>query len=74
LLGLFQYDTRSNRDGERVLRGVAYPGEAISFDPPFQARPVVLCAGGLRVVPAGVAPGRVLFAGDGPGGYEIVGE
>lgn len=72
LLGAFSYDTRPNRRNERVLRGEAYPGETISFSAPFKARPIVLTTGGLKAEAASAS--AVRFAGDGPGGYEIVGE
>ncbi len=73
LLGLFAYDTRANRSRERVLRGEAAPGESLSFEP-FRAPPLVTVGGGLRVQPENVTPTRVLFSGEGPGTYEIVGE
>ncbi|HXT59021.1 MAG TPA: SGNH/GDSL hydrolase family protein [Pirellulales bacterium] len=72
LLGVFSYDTRANWRHERVLRGTAYPGETLRFATPFKARPVVLATGGLQLKASTVS--EVEFAGDGPGGYEIVGE
>ena len=72
LLGAFSYDTRSNRRQERVLRGTAYPGETLRFSTPFKARPIVLATGGLKI--KGVTPTEAQFAGDGPGGYEVIGE
>jgi hypothetical protein len=72
LLGVFSYDARSNRRHERVLRGTAYPGETLRFATPFKARPIVLATGGLHVQAS--AATEVEFAGEGPGGYEIVGE
>jgi hypothetical protein len=74
LLGLFSYDTRSNRANERILRGTAHPGETVRFSPAFKAMPLVLCTGGLRVSLADVSVTQAKFTGDGPGGYEIVGE
>jgi hypothetical protein len=74
LLGVFSYDTRANRAGERVLRGTAYPGETIAFTQPFQARPLVICTGGLQARAADITPTGVRFRGSGPGSYEIVGE
>jgi hypothetical protein len=74
LLGAFAYDTRSNRSNERVLRGLACPGETVSFTLPFQARPLVFCYGGLQVSPGDVTCREVRFRGTGPGGYEIVGQ
>lgn len=72
LLGVFSYDTRSHRRNERVLRGEAYPGETIVFSAPFKARPIVLATGALKAEK--VSESAVQFTGDGPGGYEIVGE
>jgi hypothetical protein len=72
LLGVFSYDTRANRRHERVLRGTAYPGETLRFSAPFKARPIVLATGGLQLKASAVS--QVEFAGEGPGGYEIVGE
>jgi hypothetical protein len=74
LLGLFTYDTRSNRNHERVLRGTAYPGETLDFPQPFQARPLVLCTGGLAIPPGNLTPTSLRFSGTGAGTYEVVGE
>jgi hypothetical protein len=74
LLGVFAYDTRSNRANERVLRGMASPGDSVEFTLPFQARPVVLCSGGLRVESADLTAAQARFGGVGPGSYEIIGE
>ncbi|MDD2708141.1 MAG: hypothetical protein PHV34_09040 [Verrucomicrobiae bacterium] len=74
LLGAFSYDTRANRVNERVLRGEASPGETLTFSQPFKARPVVLCTGGLQVLPAKLTPAGISFAGSGPGSFEITGE
>lgn len=74
VLGVFAYDTRPNRDHERVVRGWAMPGETIRFTPAFAARPLVSCGGGLRVEPAKVECEAVTFGGDGPGTYEATGE
>jgi hypothetical protein len=74
VLGLFSYDTRSNRANERVVRGTAYPGETITFTPPFKARPLVHCGGGLRFNASTTTATQVTFTGDGPGTYEIFGE
>ena len=74
LLGVFSYDTRANRAAERLLRGTACPGESVSFCPPFKARPLVFCTGGLRVLLEGVSAVQVKFGGERPGAYEIVGE
>jgi hypothetical protein len=74
VLGLFAYDSRPNRDQERVLRGLASPGEVLSFSAPFKARPLVYCTGGLGVEPRDIEADAVRFSGSGPGFYEIVGE
>lgn len=74
LLGVFAYDTRSNPANERMLRGTAFPGESVEFTQPFQARPVVLSSGGLRVDPTDVTSTHVRFSGLGPGYYTITGE
>lgn len=74
VLGVFAYDVRPSRSGERVFRGQAFPGELVRFEPPFAARPVILCTGGLSAPSAAVGPDAVRFAGTGPGDYEIVGE
>ncbi|MBI3944863.1 MAG: SGNH/GDSL hydrolase family protein [Armatimonadetes bacterium] len=74
LLGVFAYDTRASRAQERVVRGTAYPGETVTFSPPFKARPLVLCTGGLHALPDGTSAGQVTFAGDGPGAFEAIGE
>lgn len=74
VLGIFGYDTRSNRANERVVRGTAHPGETISLEPAFQARPLAICSGGLRVAPGDLSAGQVTFTGEGPGTYELVGQ
>ena len=74
MLGVFSYDTRANRAAERLLRGTVCPGESVSFCPPFKARPLVFCTGGLRVLPEDVSAVQVKFGGERPGAYEIVGE
>ena len=74
LLGLFTYDTRPNRENERVLRGTAYPGETVTFSAAFKARPLVVCTGGLQAAPAAVASPGGNFTGTGPGGDEVGGE
>lgn len=74
LLGVFSYDTRPSRDGQRVLRGTAWPGETLAFHPPFAARPIVVCSGELRARSSDVGNTAVRFSGSGAGAYEIVGE
>lgn len=65
LIGLFSYDTRANRAGQRVVQGMAMPGETVAFDPPFRATPVVLGGSGLKV--GEVTPASVTFAPEGEG-------
>lgn len=74
LLGIFSYDTRSNRDHERVLRGTGYPGETIEFAPVFKARPLVSCTGKLEVTSPDVTLTGMKLSGGGEGAYEVVGE
>ncbi|MGI5818609.1 MAG: hypothetical protein ACOX9R_10995 [Armatimonadota bacterium] len=74
ILGVFTYDSRSNRDTERRLTGLASPGETVVITPAFRARPLVICNGGLSARYGDTAPDSVTFSGDGPGTYEIVGE
>ena len=74
LLGLFSYDTRSNRDHERVLRGTGYPGETIEFAPAFKARPIVACTGKLEVSSPDVTLTGMKLSGEGAGAYVVVGE
>lgn len=74
LLGVFAYDTRPNRDHERVVRGTANPGETVEFSPPFRARPMIFCAGGLQITSANITPAQAKFTGTTPGSYEAVGE
>lgn len=74
VLGVFAYDSRSNRSAERRMIGAAAAGESIAFSVPFKARPVVVCHGGLKVKTEAVTTTGVTFAGEGAGFYEIVGE
>ncbi len=74
LLGVFAYDTRASRTAERVLRGVAAPGDTITFPAPFQARPLVTCTGKLSVRSDDVRVDGVTFGGEGAGSYEVVGQ
>lgn len=74
VLGLFTYDSRSNRQDERQLTGTALPGETITLTPPYKARPVVICSGALAVNPADITPTQVKFSGTGAGGYQTIGE
>ena len=74
ILGVFVYDSRSNRAAERRLLGRAAAGETVTFSRPFKARPVVLCHGQLAVKREDVAVDRVTFRGHGVAAYEIIGE
>jgi len=74
ILGIFTYDARPNRDAERRLTGLASPGDTIVLTPAFRARPLVIAHPPLAVRPEDITPTQVIFAGDGPGGYEVVGE
>ncbi len=74
VLGLFTYDSRSNRDRERRLTGIAAPGETLTFTPPFGAPPVVICEGGLTCATGDVTPSQATFGGTAPGNYQAIGE
>ena len=74
VLGVFAYDSRPNRQFERHLAGQAAPGEWLAFSPPFRARPVVICSGGLEAKAAEITPNRVEFGGTGTGWYQVTGE
>ncbi len=74
LLGVFTYDSRSNRSNERRLVGRAAAGETVRFTPAFRARPVVLCRGGIEVKLKDLSPAQVTFSGEGEGWFEVVGE
>ncbi len=72
VLGVLTYDSRSNRDAERRLTGLASPGDTIHLTPAFGARPLVIAHPPLAVRPEDVTREQVTFAGDGPGGYEVI--
>jgi len=74
LLGIFTYDSRANKNQERIVRGTAVPGEKITFSLPFRERPFVNCPGGLSVSIDDVTPDGASFSGNGPGNFEIIGE
>ena len=74
VLGAFVYDSRANRRAERRLTGRAAPGDTLALTPPFKARPLVVCHGGLDAAPADIAAGSVTFSGSAAGAYEIIGE
>ncbi len=72
LLGAFSYDTRPNRNAERTLQGVASPGETVVFSANYQATPLIICSGGLKVQE--VSREKVSFAGDETGSFQVIGE
>jgi hypothetical protein len=72
ILGIFTYDSRSNRKFERKLTGIAAPGETIEFTLPFKNTPVVICEQGLK--PENVTATKVKFTGEKQGMYQIIGE
>lgn len=74
LLGAFTYDTRANRQTERVERGRAFAGESITFSAPFKTRPWIVCHGGLQVKLDDASTSAVKFTGTGEGSYEVIGE
>jgi hypothetical protein len=74
ILGVFTYDSRSNRGNERRIVGYAVPGETVTFSAPFKARPFVRCDGGLKVKISDLRKDRVTFGGDASGSWEILGE
>ncbi len=69
LMGLFTYDKRPNRAGERVLRGYTVPGAVIPFHPSFKATPLVNSACPVEQIDRN----QVKF-GNASGFYEIIGE
>ncbi len=73
VLGLFAYDRRSNRLGERRLTGFAAGGDRVALSPSFSCRPVVICSGDLSCSPEDATPTSVTFTG-GQGAYEIIGD
>ena len=74
LLGVFSYDTRPNREAERVFNGFAAPGEKVFFIPPFKATPIIHACGDLTVKE--VAPTHLIL--DSPTGtpapFSAIGE
>ncbi len=72
LLGAFIYDTRANRQAERVQQGLAGPGDTIRFSAPYAAVPVVSCGEGLNV--KSVSREEVTFQGTKPATYQVTGE
>ena len=74
ILGIFVYDSRSNRRSERRIVGYASAGETLTFSPPFAARPIVICHDGLQAKPQDITQSQVTFSGDATGTYEIIGQ
>lgn len=74
VLGVFAYDSRPNRGNERRLWGQCAAGETVTFSPPFRARPVVICQGGVAAGTEDVTRESVTFSGKGQGMYEVIGE
>jgi len=75
VLGIFTYDSRSNRRSERRLTGHSAGGETVAFSAPFKARPLVICNGdNFRVQPENISKTRVTFSGKGTGTFEVIGE
>ena len=73
VLGIFTYDSRSNRNSERRLTGLATGGEILEFTLPFRTRPLVICSGGLSVKKDDISDLKVKFSGT-SGSYEVIGE
>jgi hypothetical protein len=73
VLGLFTYDSRSNRDSERHIDGIAKGGEVVEFSLPFKSRPLVICNGGLTVRSEDITETKIKFSGT-SGNYQIIGE
>lgn len=74
ILGIFAYDSRSNRRNERRLVGYASPGETLTFSASFAARPIVICHDGLQARPEDITPSQVTFSGEAVGAYEVIGQ
>jgi len=74
VLGIFTYDSRSNRHHERRLVGHASPSETLTFSASFAARPLVICHDALRVKPEDITPSQVTFSGEATGTYEVIGQ
>ena len=74
VLGIFAYDSRSNRRHERRLVGYASAGETLTFSPTFAARPVVICHGDLQAKSEDITSSQIEFSGEATGTYEIIGQ
>ena len=71
LLGVFSYDTRPNLESQRVVSGIAAPGEAVQFIPQFKAVPLVSPSAGMKVKE--VTRDHVVFEGA-QGVFTVIGE
>ena len=69
VMGVFAYDLRANRAGERILRGVSGGGEYI-FVPAFKAVPLLRCSETLKI--KSLSREKAVFSGS--GSFEAVGE
>ena len=69
LMGVYSYDTRANRNNERIIRGVSYGG-TYEFEAPFKSTPVIRCYGDLKLVKA--AADHAVFSGQGR--FDAIGE
>jgi len=74
ILGLFVYDSRSNKKSERRMNGIVSAGETINFTPAFKARPIVICHGGLKADISNITRDKITFTGSGNGYFEVIGE
>ena len=73
-LGIFTYDSRSNRDFERQLVGYATAGQTIPFSLPFKNRPFVICSDSLKIEFKDIQKDRLIFSGVGSGMYQVIGQ
>ena len=62
LMGVYSYDTRSNTQNERTVRGIVCDGE-YRFSPAFKATPLIQTFGTLKV--KSVTPEKAVFTGSG---------
>ena len=69
IMGVYSYDTRSNRSSEKIIRGISYGGEYV-FEDPFKATPVIRCFDGLKMVSCSAE--KAVFSGS--GSFEAIGE
>ena len=74
VLGIFAYDSRSNRQHERRLLGYASAGETLTLSPTFATRPVVVCHDGLQAKSEDITSSQIKFSGEATGTYEIIGQ